>query len=147
MEHARDEGALAIGTLARRTGLAVSAIRYYEEIGLIPPALRRPSGHRAYPHEVQAVLTLVRHCRDLGFSLEQTRALVALSSSQERDCNDARAIAQEHLDAVRAKLSQLRELELSLAAFVNDCSTQCAGGPAPRCTILQDLATGARCCG
>ena len=83
----------------------------------------------------------------------------ALAASEERDCIEARDIAQIHLDAVRSKLSELQALERSLSRFVTACTEQCAGGPAPRCTILKDLGTGAgagldadpapagRCCG
>ena len=131
---------LTIGALAQRTGLNVSAIRYYEEIGLIPAAMRRPSGHRVYSAAAQELLTLIRHCRDFGFSVEDTRALVSLASSEERDCADARAIAQVHLDAVRAKLGELQALERGLSRFVSACTEQCAGGPAPECTIFKDLA-------
>ncbi|WP_291026684.1 helix-turn-helix domain-containing protein [Hydrogenophaga sp.] len=145
---------MTIGTLAQRTGFNVSAIRYYEEVGLIPPATRRPSGHRVYSPEVQEVLTLVKHCRDFGFSIEETRALVSLSTSDDRDCVEAREIAQVHLNAVRAKLTELQNLERSLSKFVQACTDQCVGGPAPKCTILKDLsledsqlATPGRCCG
>jgi DNA-binding transcriptional MerR regulator len=130
---------MGIGALAERTGLAVSAIRYYEEVGLIPPAQRRPSGHRVYDARVQQVLTLIRHCRDFGFSVEETRSLVQLSTSEERDCVEARDLAQAHLDTIRAKLTELRNLERSLARFVKSCGDECAGGPAARCTILRDL--------
>lgn len=143
-----------IGLLAQRTGFAVSAIRYYEEVGLIPPAVRRPSGHRVYSVEAQEMLTLIRHCRDFGFSIEETRALVSLSSSHDRDCVEAREIAQLHLDTVRVKLVELQNLERSLSKFVQACTDQCVGGPAPKCTILNDLslddsklAAPARCCG
>ena len=150
---------LTIGALAERTGLNVSAIRYYEEIGLIPQAMRRPSGHRVYSDQSQELLTLIRHCRDFGFSVEDTRALVSLASSEERDCVEARAIAQVHLDTVRAKLAELQALERGLSRFVSACTEQCAGGPAPQCTILKDLALNdaalqakgaaepSRCCG
>lgn len=148
MNHPTDEGLLAIGALAQRSGLNVSAIRYYEEIGLIPPAVRRPSGHRAYQPDVQDVLTLIRHCRDFNFSIDQTRALVSLSTSEERDCVEARAIARAHLDTVRTKLDELRNLERSLSRYVQACTDQCAGGPAPECTILKDLGSSAPgCCG
>ena len=154
---------LAIGALAQRTGLSVSAIRYYEEAGLIPPAVRRPSGHRVYGADAQQLLTLIRHCRDFGFSVEETKALVALTSESGKDCVEARAIAQRHLDTVRARMAELQVLERSLGAFVTACTEQCAGGPAPQCTILKDLslagpgpvpvplrsgpAPAARCCG
>ena len=133
---------LTIGVLAERTGLNVSAIRYYEEVGLIPPALRRPSGHRVYGAEAQELLTLIRHCRDFGFSVENTKALVSLTSQDDKDCVEAREIAQVHLDAVRTKLAELRALESSLSKFVTACTDQCAGGPAPKCTILKDLSLG-----
>jgi DNA-binding transcriptional MerR regulator len=132
-------GHCTIGSLAQRTGLNVSAIRYYEEVGLLPPALRRPSGHRVYPPEAQDLLTFIRRCRDFGFSIEDTRSLVSLSSRQDRDCVEARDIAQVQLDAVRWKVGELKTLERSLAAFVTACTDQCAGGPAPQCTIFQDL--------
>lgn len=154
MNHVQIEGQLTIGSLAQRTGFNVSAIRYYEEVGLIPPAVRRPSGHRVYSPDVQEVLTLVKRCRDFGFSIEETRALVSLSTSSDRDCVEAREIAQVHLDTVRAKLAELQNLERSLSKFVNACTDQCVGGPAPKCTILKDLsledsnrASPSRCCG
>src|SRR5690349_11341347 len=84
---------LAIGDLATRTGVAVSAIRYYEEIGLIPKATRRPSGHRVYSTAAQELLTLIRRCRDFGFTLDDTKALALLASSKERDCVEARDLA------------------------------------------------------
>ncbi|HEX7890751.1 MAG TPA: helix-turn-helix domain-containing protein [Ramlibacter sp.] len=139
MKNVEPSGQWTIGALAQRTGLNVSAIRYYEEVGLLPPALRRPSGHRVYPPDAQDLLTLIRRCRDFGFSIEDTRALVSLSSRHDKDCVEARDIAQVQLDAVRAKLAELRELERSLAAFVSACNDECVGGPAAKCTILKDL--------
>lgn len=133
---------LSIGELAELTGFNVSALRYYEEVGLIPPAMRRPSGHRVYSETAKDVLTLIRHCRDFGFSIDETRALVALSTSDGSDCVEARDIAQVHLDAVRVKLKELRNLERNLAKFVQACSDECVGGPAPKCTILKDLSVG-----
>ena len=130
---------LTIGTLAQQTGCSVPTIRYYESIGLIPAAQRRPSGHRVYGAAAQELLTFIRRCRDFGFSIEQVRALVSLNGSADRDCVEARDIAQIHLQAVRSKLTELRALERSLAKFVSSCTAVCAGGPAPRCTILKDL--------
>ena len=69
---------LTIGALAQRSGVAVSAIRYYEQIGLIPPAARRPSGHRVYGTDVQELLTLIRHCREFGFSIDTTYVITVV---------------------------------------------------------------------
>ncbi|MEP6792089.1 MAG: MerR family DNA-binding protein, partial [Ramlibacter sp.] len=117
-------------------------------------ALRRPSGHRVYNAHAQELLKLIRHCREFGFSIDETRELTSLAANDGKDCADARAIAQQHLNAVRTKLAELRALEISLAGFVQACSEQCIGGPAPQCTILKDLNRGGpaavplvRCCG
>lgn len=142
---------LSIGALAERTGCSVPTIRYYEEIGLIPEAKRRPSGHRVYDARAEELLSFIRRCRDFGFPVEQVRELVALSQSSERDCFETLQIAQTHLQAVRAKMAELRSLERSLARFARSCSEMCAGGPAAQCSILKDMSAPANasggCCG
>lgn len=154
MKTLRAEAGWTIGALAERTGCNVPTIRYYEEIGLIPTAKRRPSGHRYYDAAAEELLTFIRHCRDFGFPIEQVRDLVSLARSDERDCFETKDIAQAHLNTVRAKLKELRALERSLSRFVDSCSQMCAGGPAAQCTILKDLsltnsltAAKAGCCG
>jgi len=132
---------IRIGELARMTGCSVPAIRYYEEVGLIPHASRRRSGHRAFAPAAVQQLSFVRRCRDLGFTVEQTRALLALGDAKERDCVEAREIAQAHLKAVRSKMIELMALERTLGRFVQECTSSCAGGPAPECTILKELGT------
>lgn len=143
MKNPQTEAALTIGALADRSGCSVPTIRYYEEIGLIPPARRRDSGHRVYDASAVDLLTFVRHCRDFGFPIEQVRELVSLAASEQRDCFETLDIAQAHLKTVRAKLAELRALERSLARFAKSCSEMCAGGPAARCTILRDLGSAA----
>ncbi|WP_163271068.1 MerR family transcriptional regulator [Chelativorans alearense] len=132
--------ALKIGDLAERTGTNTPTIRYYEEIGLLPRADRQDGGQRRYDDEDVKRLTLIRRCREFGFSIEQVRSLTALVEDPNRSCLEARDLAQEHLMAVRAKLCELRALERSMESFIASCETVCAGGPGPECTILQDLA-------
>lgn len=148
------EAGLTIGALAQRAGCSVATIRYYEEIGLIPAAQRRESGHRCYDARAVELLTFIRHCRDFGFPIEQVRELVSLAGSEKRDCSETLDIAQAHLKSVRAKLAELRALERSLARFAKSCFDMCAGGPAAQCTIFKDLssagstsAAAASCCG
>lgn len=133
------EAKLTIGLLADRSGCNVPTIRYYEEIGLLPKAQRRPNGHRVYSNVDRDRLTFIRRCRDFGFSIEQIRHLIDLATDGGRDCVEARDLAQSHLDEVRRKLAELRALERGLMALVQSCSSHCAGGPATRCTIYTDL--------
>lgn len=137
--------ALKIGALAERTNTNAPTIRYYEEIGLLPEAQRLEGGQRRYTDADVSRLTFVRRCREFGFPIEQVRSLVSLLQDPTRSCTEARTLAQEHLDAVREKLAELRELEKSIAGFVKDCDTECAGGPGPSCVILEDLSKPSAC--
>ena len=65
--------------------------------------------------------------------------MVSLLDGSGRSCLEARDIAQRHLDDVRSKVEELRELEESLGVLLRDCDASCAGGPGPDCVILDDL--------
>ena len=131
---------LSIGIVARRTGATVPTVRYYEEIGLLPPAFRTEAGQRSYGEATVRRLIFIRRCRDFGFSIDQVRELVGLVDQPDRPCVEVRDIAATHLEQVRRKLEELKELEAGLSAFVCGCDTACAGGAAVDCTILEDLA-------
>jgi DNA-binding transcriptional MerR regulator len=130
---------LKIGALAERTGTNAPTIRYYEEIGLLRSADRQSGGQRIYGDDDVKRLTFIRRCREFGFSIDQVRSLVVLVQDPQSSCMHARDLAEEHLKAVRAKLTDLKALERSIAAFVASCDASCAGGPGPDCVILEDL--------
>lgn len=139
-----------IGALAKATGVTTPTIRYYEEIGLMPPAPRTGGGQRSYDDDDLGRLTFIKQCRDFGFGINQVRVLLDLSISTNRDCAETRDIAQVHLDEVRQKLAELRLLERRLESFVTRCNVACAGGPGQDCVIFKDMAAPAKaggCCG
>src|SRR5471030_2527218 len=90
-----------IGELSRRSGVAAPSIRYYEEIGILPEAPRGSGGQRVYGPDDLRRLMFVRNCRELGFPLDQVRALMRLSKSENRTCNEARDLAARQLAVVR----------------------------------------------
>ena len=130
---------LTIGALAARTLCSVPTIRYYEQIGLLPPPERAPNGHRYYRAVDLRRLNFIRRCRDFGFPLDQVRELSNLFQDGDRACVEVRDLAQEHLDAVRVKLAEMRQLEASLAAFISSCDSACVGGATSGCVIIDDL--------
>lgn len=132
-------GYITIGALAQSTGVSVSAIRYYEEIGLISKAQRRPSGHRVYGPGGRDVLVVIRSCREFGLSIDQVKELVSLSTNAQLPCDEIRDIAQAHLHAVKAKLAELHQLERNLTRLIQSCTENCIGGPAPQCNILENI--------
>jgi MerR family mercuric resistance operon transcriptional regulator len=113
--------ALSIGDLSRRAGIPVETIRYYERIGLVPAPDRTAGGHRAYVDVDLRRLFFVKRSRGLGFSLEDIRALVALTASDKRTCGDVRALTQTHLNTLRRKRVELQRLERQLVGVLERC--------------------------
>ena len=123
-----------IGDVAEKTGLPAKTIRYYEEIGLVEPA-RTGNGYRAFRDSDVHKLTFLGRSRALGFSIEDCRRLLALWEDRERASADVRALAQEHLARIEAKIADLDAMRATLADLVH----RCAGDDRPDCPILKGL--------
>jgi MerR family mercuric resistance operon transcriptional regulator len=133
------DAGMAIGEFSRRTGGNIETIRYYERIGLLPLPDRR-GRYRRYGAGDVARLLFIRRARELGFTLDEVRALLKLSKADsETSCSDVRELAARHLAEVKAKISDLRAMERTLAKAVRDCDA----GEMPRCTLIDALSVGA----
>lgn len=131
---------LSIGNLARAAGTTVETIRYYERIGILPAAERVGTGmYRAYDAQQLARLSFVRRARDLGFSLDQVRDLLALSDDKDRPCATVDGIARDHLKHVEGKIRDLQALRSELRSIVG----QCREGTVADCRIVEALAPAA----
>ena len=132
--NARTHG-LAIGALSRLTECNIETIRYYERVGILPRPPRTGGGHRVYDREHLKRLVFVRRARELGFSLEEIRGLLGLVDGGEYTCDEVRAVAEQHLDAIRAKIADLRRLEATMADMVAHCDR----GTVPDCPLIDAL--------
>jgi MerR family mercuric resistance operon transcriptional regulator len=129
---------IRIGELSRRTGCNIETIRYYERVGLLPRALRSEARYRLYEGDDVRRLTFVRRARELGFSLDEVRALLGLSADQSKEtCVEVSRLAASHLADVRAKIADLRAMESALAEAVRLCD---AGEPSG-CPLIEALST------
>lgn len=133
----------AIGAVAKRTGLKVPTIRFYEQEGLISPLERTGSGRRLYRDADVRRLSFIRHARTLGFELDDIRSLLDLSDHPQRPCDEADRIARRHLAEVDLRIEQLSALKKELARIVRSC----AGGRASECQVIEALADHAHCDG
>ena len=127
---------LMIGDLARRTGTKVNTIRFYEELGLLPKAVRTAAGRRTYGEDGVRRLAFIRHARRLGFSTAEIRSLLDLTDHPEQDCAKATVIAEGHLSDVRGRIKQLRTLQRELEHMVSECGS---GRSVADCRILEAL--------
>ena len=126
---------IPIGELSRRTGCNIETIRYYERIGLLPSP-DREGRYRRYGDADVHRLAFVRRARELGFTLDEVRALLELSAMDGRSaCAEVREISVAHLVSVRARIADLRAMERVLTAAIR----QCDAGQQTTCPLIETL--------
>ena len=127
---------ISIGALAKATDTKDVTIRYYERIGLLPPAARTSGNYRVYESRHVRQLQFIRRCRGLGFTLEKVRELLDLSSREEHACADVDRITAEHLREIEAKIADLSRLAEELRRLSERCQ---GSGVIADCRILEAL--------
>lgn len=125
---------MGIGALAKRAGVGVDTVRYYEREGLLKPMQRLASGYRRYSQHEVSRLRFIRKAQGLGFSLREIRELLALSS--HRDVARVKARAKTRLADVDRRIAELQRVRTALAALVEACPGH---GRPEDCPILQAL--------
>jgi len=126
---------LTIGRLSDLTGVNIETIRYYERTKVLSAPPRAANGRRIYQSGDVRILAFLRRARELGFSLDDIRALLRLGGPEKASCREVRRIASHHLDDIRTKITDLRKLERLLSKTV----AQCSGSTAPDCPVLDIL--------
>ena len=117
------------------SGVNIETIRHYERIKMLAPPPRTDSGRRVYHSTDLRILVFIRRSRELGFSLDDIRALLRLGGPEKASCREVREIAAHHLEDIRARLVDLKKLERLLAKTV----ARCSGRMAPDCPVLDIL--------
>jgi MerR family mercuric resistance operon transcriptional regulator len=127
---------IAIGELSRRTECNIETIRYYERIGLLPPAHRPGGRFRRYDTGDVARLRFIRRTRQLGFTLDDVRAFMRLAGTEGEDaCAEARRLTAAHVADIRAKIADLQAMERVLSEAICECEA----GQQPRCPLIEVL--------
>ncbi len=129
------ETTYSIGESARRSGVKIETIRFYERSGLLAPPPRTTGGHRVYGSAAEQRLNFIRRARELGFTLAQVRELLALADERGTTCAEVERLARDHLVEVRSRIADLSRMDVVLSDLV----THCAGDTVPECPILEAL--------
>jgi Cu(I)-responsive transcriptional regulator len=124
-----------IGEAAAASGLPARMIRSYEDIDLVRPA-RGANGYRDFSERDAHKLAFLARARLLGFSIEESRALLCLYEDRDRASADMKQVATEHLDRIARKIEEVEAMRGTLQTLV----AQCHGDDRPDCPILDDLA-------
>ena len=124
-----------IGEAAKASGVSAKMVRHYESVGLFPEARRTDAGYRQYGDKEVNTLRFIRRSRDLGFSIEQIRELLALWQNRRRPSRQVKALAEAHIQELDQKLRELEAMKSTLQHLAHCCS----GDDRPECPILDSL--------
>lgn len=124
-----------IGEASKASRVSAKMIRYYEQIGLIPPAARTDSGYRAYVQTDIHRLHFIRRARDLGFLVTEISDLLGLWNDQSRHSADVKRLAHRHIVELEQRMDTMRQMAETLKTLINSCS----GDHRPDCPILHEL--------
>lgn len=125
---------IGIGTLAKRAGVSIDTVRYYEKSGLLAPESRLASGYRRYSDEQVSRLRFIRRAQELGFTLKDIRELLGIS--KQKDVAKVKRAAEKKLADVEGRLVALTRMRDGLATLVATCPGH---GRAADCPILKAL--------
>ena len=127
-----------IGALAERAGVNVETIRYYQRRGLVEEPTKPLGGHRRYSASAVKRVVFIKRAQQLGFTLEEVKALLRLEDGQS--CSETRTLAEHKLAVIEERLADLNRMRRLLKNLISECST----GKRPRsCPIIATLSAGA----
>jgi len=127
---------VTIGKLARDVGIGAGTLRYYEQLGLFPPAQRTAAGYRVYGAAAAARLRFIRRAQALGFSLEEVAELLALSDNPRARARDVKRVTQAKIADITQRIDALERMKQGLATLEAHCSGH---GHTGECPILAAL--------
>jgi Cu(I)-responsive transcriptional regulator len=125
-----------IGQAAAASGVSAKMIRHYEALGLVAGVARTDAGYRVYDETTLHTLRFIRRARDLGFGMEEIRALLALWRNRRRSSAEVKRIATTHVADLQRRIEALQSMQRTLEHLAHCC----AGDERPDCPILDDLA-------
>lgn len=126
---------MRIGRLADSCDCSRETIRYYEKIGLLPPAMRSSNGYRSYDASHQKWLMFILRSKALEFSQNEVRRLTNLADTPNSTCKDVHRLILAHIDDVRARLRDLQQLESSLLRL----EAKCIDETLHECPVIDEL--------
>ncbi len=126
---------VTIGEAAARSGVPPKAIRFYEESGIIKPAVRGENRYRAYSDADVQTLRFIQRARALGFSLKDIADLLDLYHNNKRASRDVKKLALKHVAELDRKIAEMTAIRDTIATLAK----QCHGNDRPSCPILDEL--------
>ena len=127
---------MTVGTAAKRAGVKIDTIRYYERRALLPKSPRTEAGYRTLSEKTVQRLRFIKHAQALGFALNEIKQLLALRFTPGKTCADVRSRAEAKEADIERKIRSLQGMKRALQQLVSACKSD---GPASKCSFLENL--------
>ena len=127
---------MTVGIAAKRAGVKIDTIRYYERRALLPKSPRTEAGYRTLTDETVQRLRFIKHAQALGFTLNEIKQLLALRLTPGKTCADVRSRAEAKTADIERKIRSLQVMKRALQQLVSACRSD---GPATKCSFLENL--------
>ena len=108
---------MRIGEAARRAGVSVKTLHYYERVGIVAPATREPNGYRTYEPDALDRLAFTRAAQAVGLTLGEIREIIQFRERGERPCTHVLALIDQHAGALTDRITELETLRADLRAL------------------------------
>lgn len=129
---------MRIGQVAKRAGVNVETIRFYERKGLITKPARNTGGYREYPRDAIARIRFIKRAKELGFSLMEISELLSLQANPKATCADVKNRAEEKISTIHGRMKDLQKMKRSLEKLAAACK---GSGPLDECPIIECFET------
>ena len=129
---------MRIGQVAKRAGVNVETIRFYERKGLIKQPSRHAGGYREYPHDAIARIRFIKRAKELGFSLTEISELLLLQADPRATCGDVKQKAEAKISTIHGRIQDLQKMKRSLEQLAATCK---GSGPLGDCPIIDCFET------
>ena len=124
------------GELAKRSGVRLQTVRYYERRGLLPKPPRTQAGYRKFPSATVGRIRFIKRAQELGFQLDEIQELLSLRVDPHTTCADIKKRAEAKIENIDARIRHLRDIKGALARLASACRGK---GPVGACPILEEL--------
>jgi MerR family copper efflux transcriptional regulator len=128
---------MTVGTAAKRAGVKIDTIRYYERRALLSKSPRTEAGYRTFTEETVQRVRFIKHTQALGFTLNEIKQLLALRLPPGKTCADVRSRTEAKIADLERKIRSLQDMKRALQQLVSACKSD---GPVSKCSFLENLA-------
>ena len=125
----KESAFLKIGEISKKTNISVSALRYYEQFGLLMPAYKSEANYRLYKNSDVSLALFIKKSQNLGFAHEEIKDILEVRKNGKSPCPRVRELANKKVEDLRNKIKELKKIEADLKKYITCCKKEDDSNP------------------